>query len=116
MAEHLYSTEHSAGHSAGPGSGRAADRSEAVRSGTAAGRAGPWASIIFTHDVFSQARAWTEQTRTYLLELIRQIANLSYIVQQDFAAGGGQGAGTWRVGNASCSKLLQAFAPRGAEV
>src|SRR3984957_12803380 len=34
------------------------------------------------HDVFLSP-VWAEQTRTYLLELIRQICNLTYLVEKD---------------------------------
>ena len=58
------------------------------------------------HDVYLSPR-WTEQTRTYLLELIRQIANLTYSVQRDTRRRHPRGpeTGAWK---RQLTELLQA--------
>ena len=47
------------------------------------------------HDVYLSP-AWCEQTRTYLLELIRQTANLTYAVQKEPRPPKGPETGAWK--------------------
>jgi hypothetical protein len=47
------------------------------------------------HDVFLSPQ-WCEHTRTYVLELIRQTANLTYAVQKDSRPPRGPETGTWK--------------------
>ena len=104
MPEHFHST----GHLAGPGQPVRIDlKAYAVELPLGALAVGV---DNIHHDVFLSPR-WTEQTRTYLLELIRQIANLSYIVQQDSRQPAAKGPehGAWK---RQLLELLQASLTR----